>query len=132
MRRSSIFASVRCESASRGGSCTTISTSRTSGTGERPSGRFILSRRLRSGTPSAKSGKGSLLDEDTPEPNQVPLDEHQERQPMTGRWPGIAALCCLLAVGSSACEKGPAWVLWQRSSGGLAPPGEERWVVMEG
>ena len=51
---------------------------------------------------------------------------------MTGRWPGIAALCCLLAFGSSACEKGPAWVLWQRSSGGRAPPGEEGWVVIEG
>src|SRR5215469_14385911 len=72
MRRSSIFASVRGESASQGGSCTTISTSRTWGTGERPSGRFILSRRLRSGTPGGKSGKGSLLDEDKPEPNQVP------------------------------------------------------------
>jgi hypothetical protein len=51
---------------------------------------------------------------------------------MTRRSPCIlvSALCCLLAVATSGCEKGPAWVLWQHASAGLYPSGE--WAVLEG
>jgi hypothetical protein len=42
----------------------------------------------------------------------------------------LAGLCCLLALATSACDKGPAWVLWVRMTGGLHPKGE--WEVLEG
>jgi hypothetical protein len=63
-RRSSTSASVRRESASRGGSFTTTSTSGILAPGGQVRGRSTRSRTLRSGTPGVKRGKSSRHDDD--------------------------------------------------------------------